>query len=69
MKKHEKSPENKTFFSSFFFILEDTARYAGIPLAPAEGLSLRPRAFFDLRAKEGIIMMLWIILGNFGVQY
>ena len=29
--------------------LEDTARYAGLLLAPAEGFGLRPRAFFALR--------------------
>ena len=32
--------------------LEDTARYAGLLLAPAEGFGLRPRAFFALRTKK-----------------
>ena len=35
-------------FSSLYLILEATARYAGLLLAPAEGFGLRPR-FFGLR--------------------
>ena len=31
--------------------LEDTARYATLLLAPAEGFSLWPKAFFAFRAK------------------
>ena len=38
--------------------LEDTARYAGLLLAPAE-------AFFALWAKKKHIMLFWLILGNF----
>ena len=43
--------------------LEDTARYGGLLLAPAEGFGLRPRAFFALRAKKQIIML----FGKFNV--
>ena len=46
-------------------LLEDTASYAGLLLAPAEGVGLRPRAFFALRAKKGLIMLFWPIFGNF----
>ena len=47
------------------YLLEDAARYAGLLLAPAEGFGLRPRAFFALRAKKGLIMLFWPILGHF----
>ena len=33
-------------------VLEDMARYAGLLLAPADGLGLRPRAFFALGLKN-----------------
>jgi hypothetical protein len=46
-------------------ILEDTARYAGLLLAPAEGFGLRPRLFFALRAKKELFMLFWPIFGNF----
>ena len=46
-------------------ILEDTARYVGLLLAPAEGFGLRPRAVFALWAKKGLIMLFWHIFGNF----
>ena len=36
--------------------LEDTARYVGLLLAPAEG--------FGLRAKKDVIMLFWPIFGN-----
>ena len=45
--------------------LEDMARYAGLLLAPAEGFGLWSRAFFALRAKTGLIMLFWPILGHF----
>ena len=45
--------------------LEDTARYAGLLLAPAEGFGLRPRLFFALRAKKKLIMLFWPIFCNF----
>ena len=51
--------------NSLSLLLEDTARYAGLLLAPAEGFGLRPRAFFALRAKKGLIMLFWPIFGNF----
>ena len=34
------------------YSLEDTARYAGLLLAPAEGVGLWPTAFFALLAKK-----------------
>ena len=37
---------------SFNYELEDTARYAGLLLAPAEGFGLWPRLFFALWAKK-----------------
>ena len=43
--------------------LEDTARYAGLLLAPAEGIGLRPRAFFALWAKKDLFILFWPILG------
>ena len=46
-------------------ILEDTARYAGLLLAPAEAFGLRPKAFFALWAKKELIMMFWPIFGHF----
>ena len=64
----------KLFFQ-FLFILEDTARYAGILLAPAEGFGLRPGAFFALggqkRAHYAVLANSWQCfvsssnLGNF----
>ena len=33
-------------------VLDDTARYAGLLLAPAEGFGLRSRVFLALRAKK-----------------
>ena len=45
--------------------LEDTARYAGLLLAPAEGFGLQPRHFFAFRAKNDLIMLLWPIFGFF----
>ena len=53
-----------TIITTFYFnyILEDTARYAGLLLAPAEGFSLRPRAFFPLRAKQ---KPYYAVLANF----
>ena len=41
--------------------LEDTARYAGLLLAPAEGFSLWQRAFFALRAKKQFFFVFWQI--------
>ena len=54
----------KVFFGMHFLlllafqVLEDTARYAGLLLAPAEGFVLWPRL------KE-LIMLFWLIFGNF----
>ena len=42
--------------------LEDTARYAGLLLAPAEGFGFRLRFF---RAKKELIMLFWHIFGKF----
>ena len=49
----------------FNVILEDTARYAGLLLAPAEGFGLRPRLFFALREKKELFMLFWPIFGDF----
>ena len=48
----------KQYEGKFIFLaqLEGTARYAGLLLAPAEGFGLRPRPFFDLRAKKDLFM-------------
>ena len=40
--------------------LEDSARYTGLLLAPAEG--------FGLRAKKRAYYAVWPVFGNFGVQ-
>ena len=47
--------------------LEDTARYAGLLLAPAEGFSLQPRLFLAFGQKRPILLF-WPILGNFWCQ-
>ena len=50
-------------------ILEGTARYVGLLLAPAESFGLA-EAFFALPAKKVVFFMLfWFILGHCGVQY
>ena len=49
---------------SLCLILEDTARYVGLLLAPAEGFSLWQSAFFAFRAKKDSIMLFWSILGH-----
>ena len=47
--------------------LEDTARYAGLLLAPEEGFGLRPRTFFALQAKQNLFKsVLDLILVFFG---
>ena len=43
--------------------LEDTARYAGVFLAPAESFGLRPMLFCPL-GKKGVIRLFWPIFGN-----
>ena len=45
------------YFISFFLylLLEDTARYAGLLLAPAEGFSLWPRLFLPFGQKESLL--------------
>ena len=40
------------FISPFRKLLEDTARYVGLLLAPAEGFSLQPRLFLPFRQKK-----------------
>ena len=42
--------------------VEDTARYAGLLLAPAEGFGLRSRLFLPF----GLFMLFWPIFGDFG---
>ena len=50
-------------YNLFSLLLEDTACYAGLLLAPAEGFGLQPRDFLALRAKKGLIILFWPILG------
>ena len=45
-------------------LVEDTAHYAGLLLAPAEGFDLWPRAFLALWAKKDLILLCWPILGH-----
>ena len=47
-----------------FIILEDTARYAGLLLAPAEGFGLRPRFFLPFGKKRAYYAV-WAHLGHF----
>ena len=45
----------------FFKELEETARYMGLLLAPAEGFCFQLLAFFARRAKKDLIMLFWLI--------
>ena len=49
-------------------ILEDTARYAGLLLAPAEGFSLRPRLFLPFGQIKSLLCCFGPFLAFFGVQ-
>ena len=51
----------------FNYILEDTARYAGLLLAPAEGFGLQPRLFLPFGQKRAYYAVL-AHLAFFGVQ-
>ena len=53
---------------SLLDILEDTARYAGLLLAPAEGFGLRPRLFLPLGQKKSLLCCFGPFLAIFGVQ-
>ena len=55
-------------FSSFLSTLEDTARYAGLLLAPAEGFGLRPRLFLPFGQKKSLLCCFGPFLAFFGVQ-
>ena len=48
--------------------LEDTARYAGLLLAPAEGFGLRPRLFLPFGQKKSLLCCFGPFLAFFGVQ-
>ena len=48
--------------------LEDTARYAGLLLAPAEGLGLRPRLFLPFGQKKSLLCCFGPFLAFFGVH-
>ena len=50
------------------FVLEDTARYAGLLLAPAEGFGLRPRLFLPFGQKKCLLCCFGPFLAFFGVQ-
>ena len=54
----------ETFHSFIHLInkLEGTARYAGLPIAPAEGFGLMQSCFLPL---QQIKMKFWANLGNF----
>ena len=43
-----------------YIILEGTARYAGLLLAPVKGFGLHPRLFVALLAKQNGICLLFI---------
>ena len=43
--------------------LEDTTRYTGLLLAPAEGFGRG--LFFALQAKKGLFMLFWAVFGDF----
>ena len=45
--------------------LEDTARYAGLLPAPAEGFGLQPRLFLAFGQKKCFFMLFWPIFGDF----
>ena len=51
--------------SCYWSKLKDTARYAGLLLARADGFGLWQRAFFGLLAKKDLIMLYWPIFGRF----
>ena len=49
-------------------VLEGTARYAGLLLAPAEGFGLRPRLFLPFGQKMSLLCCFGPFLAIFGVQ-
>ena len=49
--------------------LEDTARYASLLLAPAEGFGLRPRLFLPVGQKKNLLCCFGPFLAIVGVQY
>ena len=49
-------------------ILEGTARYAGLLLAPAEGFGLRPRLLLPFGQKKSLLCCFGPFLAIFGVQ-
>ena len=51
--------------SPFQALLEDTARYAGLLLAPAEDFGLRPRLFLPFRQKRSLLCCFGPFLGGF----
>ena len=53
---------------TLLFQLDDTARYAGLLLAPAEGFSLRPRLFLPFGQKKSLLCCFGTFLAFFGVQ-
>ena len=65
MKEKKKKKKKK---KSHYIILEDTARYAGLLLAPAEGFGLRPRLFLHFGQKKSLLCCFGPFLAFFGVQ-
>ena len=58
-----------TLFKKLYnHILEGTARYAGLLLAPAEGFGVRPRLFLPFGQKKSLLCCFGPFLAIFGVQ-
>ena len=53
---------------AILLLLEGTARYAGLLLAPAEGFGLRPRLFWPFGQKKSLLCCFGPFLAIFGVQ-
>ena len=49
-----------------YVVLEDTANYAGLLLAPAEGFGIRPRLFCPSGKKESLLYSFGPFLAFFG---
>ena len=58
----------KNIFFSLLKSLADTARYAGLLLAPAEGFGLRPRLILPLGQKKSLLCCFDPFLAIFGDQ-
>ena len=61
--KAQKNHEGQTFIW-VLSLLEDTACYAGLLLAPAEGFGLRPRQSADLRKRGKTVLVRIYMINN-----